>query len=138
MKWPPPQPGMVINYSYLWSGEARLGREEGVKDRPCAIVIVTKSGEAGVDVRVLPVTHRPPLSPDEAVEIPAVVKHRLRLDAAPSWIVVSELNEFPWPGPDVRPIRNTGSPVYGFLPNNFFRHVLMQLAKRRMQVTRRS
>jgi hypothetical protein len=35
---------------------------------------------------------------DEAVEIPAVVKRHLGLDEARSWIVVSEINRFIWPG----------------------------------------
>lgn len=138
MKWPAPQAGMLIRYSYLWSGEADLGREEGLKDRPCAVVIVTKGEGDNVYVRVLPVTHRPPLQPDEAVEIPLAIKNRLGLDTAPSWIVLSETNIFPWPGPDVRPVGDTGSPVYGFLPNNYFRHVLLQLNKRRSRTVKRT
>jgi hypothetical protein len=58
VSWPVPRPGLVIRYSYLWESEARQGREEGVKDRPCAIVLVilregehrgriTDSAEAG-------------------------------------------------------------------------------------------
>jgi hypothetical protein len=38
--WPVPRPGLVIRYSYLWESEVRQGREEGTKDRPCAIVLV--------------------------------------------------------------------------------------------------
>jgi hypothetical protein len=37
---PAPRPGLVIRYSYLWAREAEEGRDEGVKDRPCAIVLV--------------------------------------------------------------------------------------------------
>jgi hypothetical protein len=33
-----PQPGQVIRYAYLRSSEARVGREEGAKDRPCGII----------------------------------------------------------------------------------------------------
>ena len=40
MSWPVPRPGLVIRYSYLWESEAGAGREEGVKDRPCAIILV--------------------------------------------------------------------------------------------------
>lgn len=39
MNIPLPKSGMVINYSYLWHDEKMRGREEGVKNRPCAIVI---------------------------------------------------------------------------------------------------
>lgn len=137
MNWPVPQAGMLINYSYLWGREAALGQEEGVKDRPCAVVIAKRDRDGMLNLRVLPVTHRPPLLSDEAVEIPAPIKARLRLDDARSWIVLSELNEFPWPGPDVRPLGRGGTPIYGFLPNNFFKHVLQQMAKRRVRVTRR-
>jgi sugar phosphate permease len=35
---PEPIPGLVIRYSYLWHSEYVRGREEGQKDRPCAIV----------------------------------------------------------------------------------------------------
>lgn len=138
MKWSTPQAGMVIRYSYPWSGEALLGQEEGAKDRPCAVVLVTKGEGDSISVRVLPVTHRQPLRPDEAVEIPTAIKKRLGLDEAPSWIVISETNIFSWPGPDVRTVPGTGNPVYGFLPNNYFRHVLMQLAKRRIKSIRRT
>ena len=39
MSWPEPRPGLVIRFSYLWKPEADAGRVEGVKDRPCAIVL---------------------------------------------------------------------------------------------------
>jgi len=35
---PAPELGLVISYAYLWSSEADAGREEGGKDRPCAVV----------------------------------------------------------------------------------------------------
>jgi hypothetical protein len=56
-------------------------------------------------VRVLPITHTPPSDPADAIEIPAAVKLRLRLDGERSWIVVTESNRFAWPGPDIRPLR---------------------------------
>jgi hypothetical protein len=31
----PSQPAQVIRYSYLWSSEARAGRVDGAKERPC-------------------------------------------------------------------------------------------------------
>jgi hypothetical protein len=42
----PPLPGQVIGYAYLWWNEARVGREDGVKDRPCDIVL-TRQTEQG-------------------------------------------------------------------------------------------
>ena len=63
MSVPVPKPGLVIRYAYLWEAEARQGREEGTKDRPCAIVLVVlREGDHPI-VRVLPVTHTPPSDP---------------------------------------------------------------------------
>jgi hypothetical protein len=42
VSWPEPQPGLVIRFSYLWKREADAGREEGVKDRPRAIVLAVE------------------------------------------------------------------------------------------------
>jgi hypothetical protein len=79
---PEPVPGLVIRYSYLWYNEHRQGREEGQKDRPCAIVAAVRSGESATPrVLVLPVTHSPPQDAKLAVEIARRVKERLRLDA---------------------------------------------------------
>jgi hypothetical protein len=125
VNWPAPRPGLVIRYSYLWESEARSGREEGVKDRPCAIVLVTHNDRGEQRVQVLPVTHTAPTDRSTALEIPPVVKRRLGLDAERSWIVIAELNEFIWPGPDLRPaVRgDLTSVAYGFLPPRFFRAV---------------
>jgi hypothetical protein len=98
VNWPVPQPGLVVRYSYLWESEAREGREEGVKDRPCAIILATHDDEGEQRVQVLPVTHAPPADTSTAVELPPTVKVRLGLDRERSWVVVTELNEFIWPG----------------------------------------
>ena len=39
MALPDPHPGLVISYSYLWHEEYRQGQIEGVKNRPCAVVL---------------------------------------------------------------------------------------------------
>jgi hypothetical protein len=117
---PKPEPGLVIRYSYLWDDEHRQGREEGVKDRPCAIVAAILSTEDGTTrVLVLPITHTMPTDIHLAVEIPEDVKKRLKLDSERSWVVVSEWNEFRWPGPDLRPATHARV-SYGFLPPGFF------------------
>jgi len=101
---PVPKPGLVIRYAYLWESEARQGREEGTKDRPCAIVLaVLREGDHPI-VRVLPVTHTPPANSADALEIPFATKERLGLDGERSWVVLSEANDVIWPGPDVRPV----------------------------------
>jgi hypothetical protein len=73
-------------------------------------------------VLVLPITHTPPDHPALAVEIPATVKKRLQLDDASSWVVLSEWNEFVWPGPDLRRLPNAtdASVAYGTIPPGLF------------------
>lgn len=144
MPLPVPELGLVISYSYLWIDEADEGREEGVKGRPCAIVLAAGEVSGDMVVAVVPVTHSPPQRLEEAVEIPAIVKRRLGLDEARSWIVVSEINRFVWPGPDLRPV-STAEPErfeYGFLPPGLFRQVLERfkstVAARRLRTVRRT
>jgi hypothetical protein len=123
--WPTPRPGLVIRYSYLWKREADAGREEGVKDRPCAVVLAIEAAEGHSRVIVLPITHSPPRPPDEGIELPQPTKQRLRLDHERSWVVVSEANHFTWPGPDLRvlPGQEPASAAYGFLPPMVFRAI---------------
>jgi hypothetical protein len=132
---PIPKPGLVIRYAYLWEAEARQGREEGAKDRPCAIVLVVlREGEHPV-VRVLSVTHTPPTNPKDVLEIPIATKERLGLDSERSWVVLSEANDFIWPGPDLRPVpgAGSGSVAYGFLPPSFMRVLRDRLERRRRE-----
>jgi len=122
---PDPEPGLVVSYAYLWHREHRAGQQEGRKDRPCAIVLTAeRAGDGQVAVIVLPITHSPPNPVDTAVEIPVAVKRHLGLDEQRSWVVVSEGNEFLWPGYDLRRIPNADRYDYGFLPPRFFRQVL--------------
>ncbi len=125
MSLPAPYPGLVISYSYLWRREALEGREEGAKARPCAVVLASRDDEIHVVVTVLPITHSEPNPDTDAVEIPAKVKARLGLDAARSWVVLSEVNRFTWPGPDLRPIsrQKPGQFAYGDLPPRLFEQI---------------
>jgi len=141
---PVPEPGLVISYAYLWHSEYREGREEGVKDRPCAIILTTQAASGETIVTVLPVTHNAPGEEREAVEIPLAVKRRLRLDEARSWVMVSEVNRFVWPGPDLRPA-SRGEPdrfEYGPLPPSLFRQIrekfLACAAAQRVRIVPRS
>lgn len=124
MPIPTPEPGLVISYAYLWHDEHKAGREEGLKDRPSVIVLVVarESDEATI-VTVLPITHSAPQDPRSAVEIPLAVKRHLGLDDARSWIVVSEGNEFLWPGYDLRKLPRKDRYDYGFLPPRLFDEV---------------
>jgi hypothetical protein len=120
---PKPVVGLILRYSYLWYREHLEGRDEGQKDRPCAIVAALRVDDAGdTRVLVLPITHTPPDHPTLAIEIPGAVKRRLQLDDARSWVVLSEWNEFVWPGPDLRrlPGANDASVAYGMLPPALF------------------
>jgi hypothetical protein len=76
------------------------------------------------EVTVLPITHRPPENPDWAIELPAPVKRHLGLDAARSWIVVAEGNDFHWPGYDLRKLPHADRYDHGFLPPRFFNQVI--------------
>jgi hypothetical protein len=126
---PRPEPGLVIRYSYLWCSEYERGKEEGTKNRPCAIVLTAEDAEGDTIVAVIPVSHALPAPPDETIEIPLPTKRRLGLDDARSWIVVSEVNRFVWPGPDLRPVsREADRFDYGFLPPSLFRQVKERLA----------
>jgi hypothetical protein len=129
---PAPKPGLVIRYAYLWESEAREGRDEGTKDRPCAIVLVVLREANHPIVRVLPVTHTPPSNAADALEIPAATKQRLGLDSERSWVVLNEANDFIWPGPDLRPVpgRDLSTVAYGFLPPGFMRVLRERLERR--------
>ena len=117
-----PIPGMVVRYSFLWSSEARAGETEGRKDRPCVVITaVLREADGRFRVRVLPITH----SPTEAarsVAIPQRVKRHLGLDTEASWIVLDEVNEFVWPGVDLRPVSRSkpGVWTFGVLPTELF------------------
>jgi hypothetical protein len=117
-----PFPGLIVRYAFLWSDEARQGRTEGSKDRPCVVVVaVRRETDARFRVRVVPLTHAQQ-DPDRAVAVPAKVKRHLGLDTDASWIVLDEANEFVWPGVDLRPISRAKPGVwsYGVLPREVF------------------
>lgn len=121
MSLPAPHPGLVIRYAYLWKREHEQGQEEGSKDRPCAIIMAVTDDKGESQVLVLPITHSPPHDAADAVEIPLVTKKRLGLDGERSWIMITEVNEFVWPGPDLRPVPGgDGSIAYGVLPPRLF------------------
>lgn len=137
MSWRQPERGLVINYSYLWTSEDKAGTEEGRKDRPCAIIVARYNEEGRVRLRVVPITHSPPANPEHAIEIPAVTKKRLGLDSDRSWIVLTEVNDFTWPGFDIRTVGSTGSPYYGPLPPSLFNEVIRRIRTVRVSVVRR-
>ncbi len=80
-------------------------------------------------VRVAPVTHSPPDNPRVSLELPQAVKRHLGLDDDRSWIILDEVNEFTWPGFDLRPVPGARDTfVYGFLPPRLFSALMTKLA----------
>lgn len=133
MPLPDPQPGLVISYAYLWRDQQDQGRDEGVKDRPCVVVLAVRQEEGERIVTVAPITHSPPGNAQDAIELPAATKHRLGLDDQKSWIVATELNRFLWPGPDLRPVPGkSGEFTYGSLP----KQLMLQLRERVTELRR--
>jgi hypothetical protein len=127
----------------LWWHEHRQGREEGGKDRPCAIVLAVQDRDNATRVVVVPVTHTPPVRPETALELPTAIKRHLGLDTERSWVVLSESNLFEWPGPDLRRIgnRDDSSVAFGFLPPRFFaelrrRFLTLEAAARSRRIRR--
>jgi hypothetical protein len=87
-------------------------------------VIVLAVRHEGPDTRVIvaPVTHRPPDRNIDGVAISPRVKRRLGLDHHSSWIIATEVNDFRWPGPDIRSVPSSEMApfAYGFLPEDLF------------------
>lgn len=124
MALPQPEPGLVISYAYLWRREHDAGQDEGRKERPCVIVVCVEAHEAGTQVTVAPITHSPPSADVQVIEIPPRVKQHLGLDDARSWVILDEVNQFVWPGYDLRPAAGgQGGIAYGFLPPRFFEQI---------------
>jgi hypothetical protein len=128
MPMPIPENGLVISYSYLWQNEYSAGKLEGLKNRPCAIILVVEKSEAEQIVTVAPMTHTPPQNPAAAIEIPAKVKQHLGLDGERSWIILDDFNQFQWPRYDSRPIQKSlGKYDYGFLPPALYQQIIQKI-----------
>lgn len=144
MSLPRPGPGLVLRYAFLWRREFEQGRDEAGKDRPCTVVLAAPVEKGGTRVYLLPITHTPPADLGAAVEIPIRVKQQLGLDDDRSWIVLDEVNDFLWPGHDLRTVPGSQPPRidYGFLPPRFFnvvRDAFVALAReRRIRLAPRS
>ena len=81
------------------------------------IVVAVAIANTGIRrVAVCPVTSQQPDSTRSAVEMPRRVKTHLGFDAARSWIVCDEYNEFDWPGVDLDRT-STGAAAFGHVPD---------------------
>ena len=137
MAIPKPRVGMVIRHSFLFSN----GEE---KERPAVVIVAVDPANTGdpLQVAVMPITHSPPLDVATAIEIPPRLKNHLKLDDDRSWVVIDEINEFMWPGYDIRQIPGSeGSWEYGQMPPGFIKQIaerVEQLEKgNRMHITSR-
>jgi hypothetical protein len=141
MPGPAIHPGEILSdeLNELGVTPTELSRQINVPPNRVTQIIHRRRG-----VTVVPVTHTPPTNPDDAVEIPAALKAHLGLDDLPSWIVVTETNDFLWAGPDLWPIPGTKPNRfdYGMLPTRFFAHVrdriLQAHLRRRLDRVQRS
>ncbi len=133
MYFPDPLPGMVFQYSYLWVREHLQGQEEGRKDRPAVVVLATEIDDGHFVVTVAPVTTSSPGDRRNVLEIPPQTKQRLGLDHRQSFVVLTEVNRFRWPGSDATPV-DSDRFHYGFLPTKTFDRMkarIMELAQER-------
>jgi hypothetical protein len=142
MPLPAPEPGLVISHAYLWRHEHEAGQEEGQKHRPCVIVLCTERQDQTTLVTVAPITHGAPQGVTIGMGLPPRVKQHLGLDSDRSWIILSEVNQFVWPGFDLRPIPgSTDKFDYGFLPPKLFEQIksamLELILQRRARITSR-
>lgn len=126
MSLPTPAPGLVISYAYLWRHEHGKGQDEGRKVRPSVIVLAVQTGKGGAPrVTVAPITHTPPSKDSHAIGLPPRVKQALGLDDDPSWIVLDGVNQFTWPGYDIRPVPGSADRfAYGFIPPKLYDNVI--------------
>ena len=109
-----PEPGLVIQYAYLWAAEADKGLIIGRKDRPCVNLAVGPDDT----VRVLPITTQDPGDDIPSIRLPKRTQERLGLKTT-SWVLLTEYNMFRWRGYDVvdTPDRRE---AYGPLPAGLF------------------
>ena len=92
-----PKPGLVIRYDFLWKEEQTAGREDGVKDRPCVIILAAEPDKNGRRRVILcPITHAPPAANESGVEIPVKVARHLGLDDQRCWIKTHQVNALEW------------------------------------------
>jgi hypothetical protein len=77
---------------------------------------------------VAPVTHSEPPA-GGGVEIPPAVKRHLGLDDERSWTITTEVNQFIWPGPDIRPAKGSDAPLYGAIPAKLFDQIKQQISQ---------
>lgn len=126
-----PKPGLIIRFDFLWKEEESAGHTDGLKDRPCAIILTTKPKEGGTrDVVLCPITHSPPQKGESAIEIPAKLARHLKLDDGRSWIKTHQINTVEWEQnrlPFGVVPAHKGQWVFGQLPQSIGKQVFEQV-----------
>ena len=99
----------------------RAPRRAASKDRPCAVVLAVARGRRLRRGRRR-ANHVERARAADGVELPAKTRRRVGLQDAPCWVVLTEVNRFAWPGPDLRPVETAAGPSwsYGLLPARLF------------------
>lgn len=120
MGFPPPEPGLVLNYAYLWHDEHAKGLEEGRKDRPSVIVLcVMQAEDQSVVVTVLPITHAPPEDASSALAHMVSCRRDTSTNCViHSWLSAQLENPGQHPDPDHRPQKQPTA-VNGFAGLHF-------------------
>jgi hypothetical protein len=77
----------------------------------------------------VPITHSPPRSAADAIEVPHKIKQHLGLDDERSWIVTTEVNRIAWDDPGIVPASRK-SWHYGALPQGFVKQVQDRIRER--------
>jgi hypothetical protein len=121
-----PPIGNLVAYEYLWWSQSGV-RDDGAKTYPVAIIFAKKIVGGVTLAYAAGNSHKPPGPSERALEVPAKLKRHLGLDDEPSWIYTDQVNEFAWPGPDLKPAerlsdlpRARGTCVIGPLPTDWF------------------
>jgi hypothetical protein len=92
------------------------------------VLAVRNDPGSAARVTVAPITHSPPRENQPAIELPPRVKQALGLDDQRSWVILDEVNQFNWPGYDVRPAPGTTDRfAYGFIPPNLYRLIVERI-----------
>jgi hypothetical protein len=84
--------GLVWRYYFVWGSEHTRGEESGRKARPVCLQLLLDVPQAGRNpVLLVPLSSKPPLPGDEALEVPPLELRRVGL-SGPSWLKFNDLN----------------------------------------------
>jgi hypothetical protein len=143
-----PPIGNLVAYEYLWLSQQNI-REDGAKGLSSSLIFAKKIIASVTLAYAVGMSHKPPDASEKAIEVPRKLKRHLGLDEDPSWVYTDQLNEFTWPGPDLRPaewLSNLPSArdscIIGALPKNWFallkQDVVGNLKLKRAHIIRRT